>query len=124
MSLSEEPGWESYGLEVLRTADFDRDRLRRPGTYAVCFAATWCPPTRGFVPKFVAQPRLPGIVYALGDITDTEDRLWDELRIEITPTMIVFRNGEEVARFPGRPGLGLDRADLEALASGLGRASP
>ncbi len=125
MSPAPTSGWASFGLEVLRATDFDRNRLRRAGTYAVCFGATWCPPTQGFVPKFVRQPRTDGVTYAIGDITEMESPLWDDLSIEITPTLIVFRDGGEIARFPGRPGSGLGEADLSALARTLaGRPAP
>lgn len=114
-------GWESTGLEVLHTKDFDGTRLKRPGDYAVCFAATWCPPTRRFVPKFVARNgRLPAHL-ALADITEMEEPLWDTFRIEITPTMAVFQNGELKGRFDGRPVIGLREKDLDRMTDLLTR---
>ncbi len=111
--------WESTGLEVLRAEDFDGTRLKRPGVYAVCFGATWCPPTRAFVPKFVARNgRLPARL-AMADITEWEDPLWDSFHIEITPTMMVFRDGDLVARFNGRRMVGLRESDLDKLGAAL-----
>jgi Thioredoxin len=112
--------WASTGLEVLRSGDFEGTRLKRPGVYAVCFGATWCPPTRGFVPKFVARSStgLPAM-FAMADITEWEDPLWDSFRIKITPTMAVFRDGDLVARFDGRRMVGLRESDLDKLAAVL-----
>jgi Thioredoxin len=115
--------WESTGLEVLTTGDFEGTRLKRPGIYAVCFGATWCPPTQGFVPKFVARSgHLPGTL-AMGDITEWEDPLWDTFKIKITPTMVVFRDGEPVSRFDGRRVVGLRESDLDKLATVLASLS-
>jgi len=124
MSPTEHPGWEDTGLEVLRTGDFEGTHLQRAGTYAVCFGATWCPPTRGFVPKFVARDgKLPARL-AMADITDVDDPLWDTFRIKITPTMVVFRDGAPVARFDGRRFIGLRNADLERLSEFLRAGGP
>jgi|HubBroStandDraft_1064217.scaffolds.fasta_scaffold01929_3 hypothetical protein len=113
-------GWESTGLEVLRTNDFEGARLKRDGIYSVCFGATWCRPTRGFVPKFVARNgRLPGQM-AIADITDLRDPLWDWFQIKITPTIIVFRAGAPVGRLDGRRFVGLRDTDLDRLTSLLG----
>jgi thiol-disulfide isomerase/thioredoxin len=115
--------WDSVGLEVLRTNDFEGTRLKRDGTYAVCFGATWCPPTRGFVPKFAARNgRLPAKL-AIADITEMNDPLWDSFRIKITPTILVFRDGGTVGRFDGRRFIGLRDSDLNQLTDLLGRLS-
>jgi thioredoxin-like negative regulator of GroEL len=111
--------WDSTGLEVLRTSDFDGTHLKRPGVYAVCFGATWCPPTRGFVPKFVARNGKVPATLAMADITEWEDPLWDIFRIEITPTIAIFRDGELVTRFDGRHVIGLRESDLDKLATAL-----
>ena len=113
--------WESTGLEVLRATDFEGTHLKREGTYAVCFGATWCRPTRGFVPKFVARNgRLPAKL-AIADITDWDDPLWDSFRVKITPTIMVFRDGTPVDRFDGRRFVGLKDSDLDQLAGLLAK---
>ncbi len=106
---------------MLRTHDFEATRLKRGGTYAVCFGATWCPPTRGFVPKFVARNGHLPAQLAIADITDLEDPLWDSFRIKITPTIVVFREGATVGRFDGRRFIGLRDQELDPLAVLLGR---
>ncbi|MCI4341727.1 MAG: thioredoxin family protein [Thermoplasmata archaeon] len=119
--------WDRAGVEVLRTNDFDAGRLKRPGTYAVCFGATWCWPTRGFIPKFVARSGCVPAQLAMADISELDDPLWDMFQIKITPTIVAFRNGLAVARFNGRRFLGLRDSDLDRLAdqlAALGSPSP
>ena len=108
-------GWEATGLEVLGEADFDGSHLRRDGLYAVCFAATWCLPTRWFLPKFIAHDSAPGVQRVLADITDLKSPLWDTFQIRITPSLLVFRGGEVRGRLDGRRVVGLRTADLEKL---------
>jgi hypothetical protein len=107
--------WETVGLEVLTTGDFDGTRLQRPGVYAVCFGATWCYPTRRFVPKFASRKGSIPAHLAIADITRWEDPLWDVFRIRITPTMMVFLDGEPIGRFDGRRVIGLRPSDLDKL---------
>ena len=109
--------WDGLGVEVLRSGDFDGTRLRRDGTYAVCFGATWCPPTRAFAPKFVARKSRVAATLAIAEITDLQDPLWDAFAIRITPTMVVFRNGSPTGRFDGRRFVGLRDRDLDRLAA-------
>jgi len=109
--------WSSTGLEVLSTSDFPDGRLNRPGTYVVCFGATWCPPTRRFMPKFVALKGTLGAQVAIADITDRNDPLWDEFRIRITPSIIVFRDGNVQMRLDGRRFFGISDSDLTKLKS-------
>lgn len=113
-------GWEGTGLEVLKDRDFSGTTLQRPGIYAVCFAATWCPPTRRFVPKFVqARSRVPAPT-AIADITDLESPLWDTFHIDITPSLVVFRDGAEVGRFGGRAIFGLGEKDVQRMIDLVG----
>jgi len=114
-----ESSWTSYELEVLHTDDFSGQRLNRPGVYVVCFGATWCPITRRFMPKFVAERgKLPETL-AIADITDVEDPLWETFRIKITPTILVFRDGVEQLRVDGRRFLGIKKSDLTKLERDL-----
>jgi thioredoxin-like negative regulator of GroEL len=120
MKRKSKPSWEGLGVEVLHTSDFVGTQLKREGTYAVCFGATWCPPTRAFVPKFVARAgRLPATL-AIADITDWDDPLWDSFRIKISPTMVAFQDGGPVGRFDGRRMLGLGESHLDELSALLG----
>jgi hypothetical protein len=108
--------WEGLGVEVLTTSDFEGERVKRQGLYAVCFGATWCFPTRRFVPKFLSMQADVPAHLAIADITDLKDPLWDSFRIKITPSVIVFREGEVTVRFDGQRMFGLGNSDLLRVA--------
>jgi hypothetical protein len=111
--------WEGLGLEVLRTHDFVDGRLTRPGRYVVCFGATWCRPTRRFMPKFVAEKgAFPGTL-AIADISDMNDPLWDVFRLRITPSIIVFQDGAVWKRVDGRRVFGITDPALAELRNTL-----
>lgn len=107
------------GPERLDASAFPGGKLSRPGTWAVAFVADWCPFCRRFAPEF-AGLATPGAHLAFGDVTSDSSPLWDRFQIEIIPTVIVFRNGEVVRRFDGRPAEGLGRSDLDELRGVLG----
>lgn len=73
----------------------------------VCFGAEWCPYARRFVPRFAGRKSAIAGTFALADITDLKDPLWDTFRIRVTPSIVVFRDGVEVARLDGRRFLGI-----------------
>lgn len=107
--------WGTTGLEVLRKTDFPNNRLNRPGTYVVCFGAEWCPVTRRFMPRFVALKGTLPATFAIADITDLKDPLWDDFQIRITPSIIVFRDGQIRQRIDGRRFLGITPKALARL---------
>jgi len=87
--------------------------------YVVCFGATWCPPTRRFIPKLVAERgKLPGTL-AIADITDLKDPLWDTFRIKITPSIVVFRDGVVQMRVDGKRIFGITGSALTRLEQAL-----
>jgi hypothetical protein len=114
-SASGEGAWTSTGLEVLETRDFSSGRLSRPGTYVVCFGAAWCPVTRRFMPRFIVLNHQLPATLAVADITDLANPLWDDFRIRITPSIVVFRDGETLFRIDGRRFLGITKTSLAKL---------
>lgn len=112
-----EHSWTSTGLEILREKDFSGTHLNRPGVFVVCFGAAWCPVTRRFMPKFVgARERIDGTL-AIADITEMDSPLWETFRIRITPSILVFRNGEIQARVDGKRFFGITASTLAKLES-------
>lgn len=111
--------WEGTGLEVLNAKDFDADRLRRTGRYVVVFGATWCPPTRKFVPRFKSWSMTVDARAAVADITDLESPLWDVFSIKITPSVLCFQDGATVHREDGHRIVGVRDRQLEAVAEFL-----
>lgn len=111
----ENRSWASTGLPVLGERDFSGTHLNRPGVFVVCFGAVWCPVTRRFMPKFVGERgRIEGTL-AVADITETRSPLWDIFRIRITPSIIVFRDGEIQTRVDGRRFIGITGSALAKL---------
>jgi hypothetical protein len=116
--------WEGAGIEVLDAEAFEGTCLERNGGSAVGFGATWCLPTRGFVPKFVARTDRLGARTVLADIPDLESPLWDTFSIQRTPTIVVFRDGRTAERLDGRRIVGLRNSDRDRRTEMLSGLSP
>lgn len=103
-------------LERLRSDAFAGRELRRPGRWAVAFLAEWCPFCRAFGPAFAELNGGTAPAHlAVGDVTSEESPLWDTFALEVVPTVLVFEDGGEVARFDGRSGEGLGPRDLAEI---------
>lgn len=66
------------------------------GRVPVMFTTDWCGYCRRFAPHFA---RLPGAHVV--DISDDDDPLWDDLRIRVVPTVLLFEGGAIVGRWEG-----------------------
>ncbi len=76
------------------------------------FYAEWCPFCRAFIPEFESvKPN--GFELAKVDLSDWENPLWEEFKVDVVPTLIAFKNGEVIARRDGVLGKGLQRKDLD-----------
>ncbi len=78
------------------------------------FYADWCPFCVSFLPEFehLTSERFQT---AEVDISDEANRLWEEYKIEIVPTLVAFEHGKETVRRNGRRGIGLSNRDIEDL---------
>jgi len=106
-------------LERIGPESFDGERLRREGTVAVAFLADWCPFCRAFEPEFADLDRRTPARLAVADVTADDSPLWERFRLEVIPTVIVFRDGRPAFRADAVPGRGLGRADLERIRSAV-----
>ena len=86
----------------LTTANFDAVAGRGELPVLIDFWATWCVPCRGFAPVFAQaaqqwEPRL-----RLGKVdTDAQPQLSQRFGIRSIPTLILMKNGGELARQAG-----------------------
>jgi thioredoxin-like negative regulator of GroEL len=106
-------------MERLRPSDFDGERLRRTGPWAVCFAADWCPFCVDFLQRFDRLDGAPGLGVAIGDLTDLENPLWERFGVEIVPTLVAFRDGNAVWRRDGIGGVGLPDSAVDEIQRAL-----
>jgi thioredoxin 1 len=75
--------------------------LKREGTLAVVFLASWCSYCRRFQPVFEEAAKVNGTVWASADVSDDDNELWDVFNIEIVPTLVIFKDGKPVWRKDG-----------------------
>ena len=73
-----------------------------------------------FNPESLTLFRLTLLLYLAEAQIDEEDNpLWDRLKVEVVPTMIAFKDGKQVARKDGKPGVGLSDKDIESLLGSI-----
>ncbi len=92
-----------------------RGLLSGKGDLLAVFTCDWCGYCRSIMRDIERSP--PGYDVVFVDISDESDSAWDDYKVEVVPTAVLFRDGREVAR--KRAGLsGLRPSDLDALVKG------
>lgn len=88
-------------IEKVPSASLAAFLAKHPEPTPVMFAATWCGFCARFLPLYRGRgEKAPG-TFALVDISDESDPAWDDHRIEVVPTVIVFESGTAKARVGG-----------------------
>ena len=88
----------------LNKAEFEKFvRDHRADLLLVDFYADWCPHCRVFGPVLenVARAYRGQNVHVIKIDTDAEERLAADYRVEVLPTLLVMREGQELARETG-----------------------
>jgi len=80
-------------------SDFEalKQFLTTPGLVLVDFYATWCPPCKALAPILEQVESIPVAKINTDDNTDAAS----EYRISALPTLVFFKDGQEVARLLG-----------------------
>ncbi len=100
-------------LRQLSEAEFQTEVLGGEGLVLVDFYASWCPPCRALAPlleRFAEQHKEKLTIVKID--SDVEEGLAEQLSVRTIPTVIAFRDGQEIARAVNPQ----SRARLEELA--------
>ena len=101
-------------LQQVTTSDFEREVLQSDRGVLVDFYAVWCPPCRSLAPlleRFAEQNAAQLKVVKLD--TDEDEELAQQYGVMKIPTLVYFKNGQEVRRAINPQ----SRAALEALVA-------
>jgi thiol-disulfide isomerase/thioredoxin len=113
---------DGNSIERLDASSFREDRLERLGIWAVVFLDDHCPFCRELAPRFASLAGAGTYHVGVADVTDYRSALWDDFRLEVVPTVVLFRDGAPFLRRNGRLGFGPSDADLTAVRAALGPA--
>ena len=104
-------------IEITKVADFRREVERSSEPALVMFTTTWCPFCRRFKPKFLESASKADVRCVIAYIDDWENPLWDEYKVDVVPTLVLFENGKPVYRRDGVLGRGLGERDIADILS-------
>lgn len=107
------------GLPLLKASDFDGTSLRRDGKVLVFLYAKWCPFCRAACNETDCIMDKDDYKAFSVDLSDDDNPLWDQLGIDVVPTLIGYENGSEIYRKPGARMVGLRRSDFETADESL-----
>jgi thioredoxin-like negative regulator of GroEL len=96
-------------MKELTPNDFEGGTLKTKELIGVLFYADWCPFCMAF----------KGFELGMANISDDDNPLWDDFKINRVPTIVVFRDGQPIWRKDSPPFIGLKKSDLKEMAKVL-----
>ena len=87
-------------MEIIKSEDFENRVLKNEKTILVDFFATWCGPCKMLSPILEQVAQETDVEIVKVDIDESMD-LARKFGIMSVPTMILFKNGEEIDRATG-----------------------
>ncbi len=105
-------------MEQVTTPDeFHKAVVDAEGPVIALFHAVWCGYCQDFLPHFRGKDT-GSIKKVEVNLSEEINPLWDTYRIDVVPTLILFRGGSVLDRADGILGSGLTEANLEDLLAG------
>ena len=105
-------------MDHILPEEFDSKVLNDNKKTLVLFYADWCPYCANFKPTF-EEINSNNAQKKAALVNEDENPLWDRFNIQSIPTMIVFQNGNIIARRDAKKGIGLTRKDIESIIKEL-----
>lgn len=83
----------------------------------ILFLLSACPYCNAFKPEFesFAKNNRDNYNYAEVILDDYDNPLWERLKIDVVPTIIIFKDGKISKRIDGKAGVGLAANDLTTI---------
>lgn len=101
-------------LPVLESSSFRASKLKKGGKVLLFLYAKWCPFCRAACKETeIIRGNAQYESYAV-DLSDESNPLWEDLGVEIVPTLIGYADGEEILRKEAERFVGLKRSDFQA----------
>ncbi|MDI9644983.1 MAG: thioredoxin family protein [Candidatus Verstraetearchaeota archaeon] len=101
------------GLKIITAREL-KEMISSGRELLAIFSTKWCGYCRSLYKE--VEKKGSGLPIVVVDISDDGDTAWEEYRIEMVPTAILFKEGSEAARKePGPDGISL--SDLEEFYS-------
>ena len=88
-------------MKDINAEQFDEEVLKAKGLVLVDFNADWCGPCRMMKPILEAFSKQHEEVKVVGVDIDENDELAEQYKVSTIPCLVVFRDGEEIAREVG-----------------------
>jgi len=90
------------------------EQLKSKDKVYVLFHANWCPFCRAFMPAFEEYSKVNPTGCLSVEIGDSPE-LFEKYSIDYYPTVILFEKGKVKKKLAAKPGIGLDKKQLEKL---------